>query len=126
MFLAVLGVTLYFCSQELINFNNDNASRILIDDISWRLHDRYYMAGALLFVIAIFSFIASFYEVTILFQISNAASGIAIFGMLMFVVSNQLTASMISEQLDSKCNLVMPQFSNDMLMRYGCPTKYLS
>jgi hypothetical protein len=67
MFLGLLGVTLYFSSQELINFNNDNASRILIDDISWRLHDRYYMAAALLFVIAIFSFIASFWETTILF-----------------------------------------------------------
>jgi len=63
----MLGVLLYFSSQELINFNNDNASRIIIDDISWRLHDRYYMAGALLFVIAVFSFIASYYEKPILF-----------------------------------------------------------
>ena len=61
-----------------------------------------------------------------MFNFSTLLCSIAIFGLLVLSVTNEITSSAIVDKLDDKCAFVLPQFSQDILMENGCQMKYVS
>lgn len=92
----------------------------------WRFYDRYFFVAGVLIFIALLSFIASYYEVALLFTVNNINCGLTVIGLIMLCVENEYTSTLISQKLEHKCSFVIPTFSQDTLLNYGCPTKYLS
>lgn len=107
-----------------INFNNVNQSSIVKDAIPLKFHDQYQLAAAALLFISLLSFVASFYEIPVLFTITNLLCTIVIVGLVLISIGNQVTSNEIADKLDNKCVFVLPQFSQDLLMSYGCSAKY--
>lgn len=107
-----------------INFDNMNSSSIINDNMPWKFHERYFLVSGVLVFIALFSFVASFYEVSILFTVNNLTCTLSILGLILLGATNEVTSSVISEKMTNKCDFVLPVFSQDMLMSYGCRAKY--
>ena len=124
LFIAVLGLGLLIMVGTSINFNNVNQSSIVKDAIPLKFHDRYQLAAAALIAISLFSFVASFYEIPALFTITNLLCTIVIIGLVLISIGNQVTSNEIADKLDNKCVFVLPHFSQDLLMSYGCSAKY--
>ena len=119
-------MALYTLFQTSINFDHENASEILKEDIPTHYHARYFWAALYLMFIAVFSYIASYQEVNIMFSINTLLCSIAIILMLVLSITNQITSKMIAEKLEDKCLFVLPQFPQDYLMERGCDMKYLT
>ena len=126
MFIGILGVALVVVVGMCINFDNANSSSVINDNMPWKFHDRYYMVSGVLVFISLFSFFASFYEVSILFTVNNLTCTLAMVGLILLGAGNEVTSSLISEKMNNKCDFVLPVFSQDMLMSYGCNAKYTS
>ena len=62
--LALLLVVLVECS---INFDGINASAVIHSEMPWHYHDRFFLFACLIIFISMFSFVASYYEVTVMF-----------------------------------------------------------
>jgi len=108
----------------MINFDGPNASGVVTEAIPSRFHERYFLLGVLLLLIAASSWVASYFEISIMFKVNNIVQSFAIIVLVVLAVSNEVSSSLIATQMDDKCPFVMPQLSNDMLYNYGCPNKY--
>jgi hypothetical protein len=111
MFVGILGIALIIVVGMSINFDNFNSSSIINDNMPWKFHDRYYLVSGVLVFISLFSFFASFYEVSILFTVNNLTCTIAIAGLIILGIGNEITSSVISEKMNNKCDFVLPVFS---------------
>jgi len=119
-------VALLIFFQTSFNFDNVNASDVILEDMPYHYHNRFFAAAILLMVISIFSYVASFYETNVMFSISTLMSSVAIIIMIVLAVINQITSTLIAEKLEDKCLFVLPQFPQDYLMERGCDSKYLT
>ena len=124
--LAVLAVVLVYNMNHFINFDSLNSSEVILENIPWHYHNRFFIAGFSVLFIAIFSYFAAFYEINMMFSINTLLSSICIIGLIVLSVTNEVTLSMISEKVDDKCLFVLPHFSQDFLMERGCEMKYTS
>lgn len=112
--------------QISINFDGPNSSSAITDEMPWHYHERFFIVGFVLLGISLIAFMGSFYEFHYLFTINTLVSSIAIVSLVVLGVTNEVTSSMIRDNLDNKCDFVIPQFSQDMLMEFGCSAKYLT
>lgn len=112
--------------NHFINFDSTNASEVLLENMPWHYHNRFFLAGFLLLFIAIFSYFAAFYEVNLMFSVNTLLSSVAIVVMILLSITNEVTSSMIAEKIDDKCLFILPEFSQDFLMERGCESKYTS
>lgn len=86
----------------------------------WEYQSQYFFTGCFLLFIAMFTFIASYQEVNLMFKFGSLLCSVAIFALLVLSVTNEITSSTIVDKLDDKCAFVLPQFSQDLLMENGC------
>jgi hypothetical protein len=124
--IAVFACVLVFNMNHFINFDSGNAPEVLLENIPWHYHNRFFLAGFFLLFIALFSYFAAFYEVNLMFSVNTVLSSIAIIVMLVLSITNEITSSMIAEKIDDKCLFILPQFPQDFLMERGCEMKYTS
>jgi hypothetical protein len=95
--LAIFACVLIFNMQHFINFDSENASEMLLENIPWHYHYRFFLAGFLLLFISIFSYFAAFYEVNMMFSVNTLMSSVAIVVMIVLSITNEVTSSMIVE-----------------------------
>jgi len=136
--LALLAVLLLVVVECSINFDGVNASQAIKDEIPWHYHDRFFLLSCFLVFIAIFSFVASYYEVAIMFQLDSLLCLIGSVACIILLVITSVASKSITEQLngtmgqetavydEGKCVFMLPQFSQEQLMDHGCTGKYLS
>ena len=122
--IAVFAVALLLIVQYSINFDGPAASSVITEDMPWHFHERYYIVGFLLLAISLVAFMGSYYEFQFLFTINTLICSIGIIALIILAITNEVTSSMIRGNLDSKCSFAIPQFSQDMLMEFGCSAKY--
>jgi hypothetical protein len=106
--LAILTVALILLLQTQINFDSGNASSVIVDNMPWEFHNQYFFTGCFLLFIAVFTFIASYQEVNLMFNFSTLLCSLAIFALLILSVTNEITSSTIVDRLDDKCAFVLP------------------
>lgn len=68
--LSAMAVILLIVFNLQMNFDHDNATSIITDQIPAKFHQRYFLLGLLLLAISIISFLASYYELKVLFTIN--------------------------------------------------------
>jgi hypothetical protein len=130
--LSVFAVGLLLLVHYQINFANVNATNLILDNMPWRYHQRYFVIGLLVIGLSFFSFIASFYELNMMLNISNMISFLVVIILIGLAVSNEITSKMIIDQLDMEdktnfnCYFIIPSFKQNVLMENGCDTKYVS
>lgn len=112
--------------NHFINFDSMNASEVLLENIPFHYHNRFYIAGFSLLFVSIFSYLAAFYEVNMMFSINTLLCSVAIIALIVLSITNEVASSMVSEKMDSKCLFILPEFSQDFLMERGCEMKYTS
>ena len=94
--------------QFSINFDGSNASSVITDDMPWHYHERFYIMGFVLLAISIIAFMGSFYEFPFVFTVNTLACSIAMIGLVILAVTNEITSSMIRDNLENKCDFVIP------------------
>ena len=110
--LAVLAVGLLILLHTQINFDSINASSVIRESMPWEYDNQYFFTGCFLLFISLFTFLASYYEVNVMFNISTLLCSLAIFALLALSVTNEVTASTILGRLDDdQCPFAIPQFS---------------
>jgi len=130
--LSILAVGLLFLVHYQINFANVNATNLILDNMPWAYHKRYFVVGLIIIALSFFSFIASFYELNMMLNISNMISFLVVVILIGLAVSNEITSKMIIDQLDIEdktnlnCYFIIPSFREEVLLRNGCADKYLS
>jgi hypothetical protein len=121
--------------ERTINFDGTNASSVIINQIPWRFHEKYFALSLFLVFTGAIGFIASYYEIHFIASIDSILSLIGIAAALLLVVATGITSnnmrSLITSSRDKetsslggKCAFVLPQFSQEQLMLHGCPNKY--
>ena len=109
-----------------------NATNLILDNMPWQYHKRYFVTGLLILGLSFFSFIASFYELNMMLNISNMVSFLVVVILVGLAVSNEITSKMITDQLDMEdktnlnCFFIIPSFREEVLKQNGCADKYIS
>ena len=106
--IAVFVVALLIIVQLSINFDGPDASNVITDEMPSHFHQRYYILGFVLLAISLIAFLGSFYEIQFLFTINTLLCSLAIVGLIILGVTNEVSSSMIRESLDTKCDFVIP------------------
>ncbi len=85
-----------------------NASSIITDSMPNEFHNQYFGVGCFLFFICIFTFIASYQEVNLMFNFSTLFCSVAMIALLALGVKNDITSSTKLDKLDTQCAFVLP------------------
>ena len=76
--LAFFAIALFVIFNLAINFDNCNASPAVQDNMPAKYKEKYFLVCVVLLVLSVSSFIASYFEVQIMFTINNIASSFVI------------------------------------------------
>ena len=110
--LAILAVGMLILLHTQINFDSINASSVIREAMPWEYDNQYFFTGCFLLFISLHAFLASYYEVNIMFNISTLLCSLAICALVALSVTNEVTASTILGRLeDDQCPFAIPQFS---------------
>jgi hypothetical protein len=91
-----------------VNFSNENASQVVQESMPWKFHHRVYLICAILIFVSASSFVASYYEVKMMFTINNIVCTFAIAGLGLVILSNEAAVVEINEQLPERCSFIIP------------------
>lgn len=72
-----------------VNFANDNASQVVSEAMPWKFHHRVYLLCGILIFVGASSFVASYYEIKMMFTINNIVCTFAIAGLCLVILSNE-------------------------------------
>ena len=98
--LSAMAVILIVVFSLQMNFDHDNASSLITDQIPAKFHQRFFFLGLLLLAISVISFLASYHETRLLFTINQILCVSAITLLIAFAFSNQVSSTMILESMD--------------------------